>query len=53
MLSGEIEPGDKVRVDVADDDLKFDVEKGGASREVADWVEASPASQALEPTTAR
>ena len=35
VLSGEIEPGDKVLVDAEADDLKFDVEKGAAAQEVS------------------
>jgi ATP-dependent Clp protease ATP-binding subunit ClpC len=53
VLSGEIEPGDKVRVDAEGDDLKFDVEKGAASQEVTDFSEESLAEQMPEPTAAR
>ena len=28
MLGGDVEPGDRVAVDVADGELRFDVEKG-------------------------
>jgi ATP-dependent Clp protease ATP-binding subunit ClpC len=35
VLSGEIEPADKVLVDAEGDDLKFEVEKGAASQEVS------------------
>jgi ATP-dependent Clp protease ATP-binding subunit ClpC len=52
VLSDEIEPGDKVRVDVDVDDLTFDVEKGAASQDVTDWSEES-AAQTPEPTAAR
>jgi ATP-dependent Clp protease ATP-binding subunit ClpC len=53
VLSGEIEPGDKVRVDAEGDDLNFDVEKGAASQEVTGWSEESAATNELEPTAAR
>jgi ATP-dependent Clp protease ATP-binding subunit ClpC len=39
VLSGEVEPGDKVLVEADGDTLKFDVERGGASQEVAAWSE--------------
>jgi ATP-dependent Clp protease ATP-binding subunit ClpC len=35
VLSGEIEPADKVLVDAEGDDLKFEVEKGAAPQEVS------------------
>jgi ATP-dependent Clp protease ATP-binding subunit ClpC len=31
VLSGEVEPGDRIRVDAADGELRFDVEHGGAT----------------------
>jgi ATP-dependent Clp protease ATP-binding subunit ClpC len=47
VLSGEIEPADKVLVDAEGDDLKFEVEKGAAPQEVsnADADEMLVASQ--------
>jgi hypothetical protein len=33
VLSGEIEPGDKVTVDVLERELRFDAAKGGAAQE--------------------
>ena len=30
VLSGALQPGDKVTVDVVDDELEFDVESGGS-----------------------
>jgi hypothetical protein len=52
VLSGEIDAGDKARVDVDGDDLKFDVEKGAASQEVSDWSEEARA-QTPEPAATR
>jgi ATP-dependent Clp protease ATP-binding subunit ClpC len=49
VLSGEVEPGDKARVDADGDELKFDVEKGAASQEVSGWSEESAAAQTREP----
>jgi hypothetical protein len=50
VLSGEAEPGDKVLVEAESHELKFDVQKGGASREVAAWSEESEESEeALTP----
>jgi len=53
VLSGEVEPGDKVRVDADGDDLSFAVEKGGASQEVAAWSEEQEAERTPEPAAAR
>jgi ATP-dependent Clp protease ATP-binding subunit ClpC len=53
VLSGEIEPGDKVRVHADGDNLKFEVEKRAASQEVTGWPEESAATNELEPTAAR
>ena len=53
VLGGEIEPGDKVRVDAEGEDLKFDVEKGAASQEVTDLSEESAAERTPEPTAAQ
>jgi ATP-dependent Clp protease ATP-binding subunit ClpC len=50
VLSGEVEPGDKVLVEADGHELKFDVEKGGASQEVAAWSEGS--EEALTPVRA-
>ena len=47
VLGGEVEPGDNVLVDADDNELHFDVEKGGASQEVTAWSEES--EQALTP----
>jgi ATP-dependent Clp protease ATP-binding subunit ClpC len=52
VLGGEIEPGDRIRVGVDGDELRFDVDKGAASQEVSDWSEASAAAQG-EPAAAR
>jgi ATP-dependent Clp protease ATP-binding subunit ClpC len=40
VLSGEIEPDDKVTVDVLEGDLRFDVEKGGAAAQETERLEA-------------
>jgi ATP-dependent Clp protease ATP-binding subunit ClpC len=53
VLSGEVEPGDKVQVEADRDDLKFDVERGAASQEVTAWSEESEAAQTPEPAAAR
>ena len=53
VLSGEIEPGDKVHVEADGNALKFDVAKGAASQEVTAWPEESEAAQTPEPTEAR
>jgi ATP-dependent Clp protease ATP-binding subunit ClpC len=53
VLNGDIEPGDKVRVDADRDRLTFDVDKGAASQEVSDWSEESAAARTPEPTAAR
>jgi len=42
VLGGEIEPGDRVTVDVLEGDLHFDVERGGASE--AEQVEEAVAT---------
>jgi ATP-dependent Clp protease ATP-binding subunit ClpC len=47
VLGGAVEPGDKVIVDVSDDDLDFQIESGGAH----ELVEAG--DQAEEPAAAR
>jgi ATP-dependent Clp protease ATP-binding subunit ClpC len=52
VLNGEIEPGDKARVDADGDELKFEVEKGAAAEDVTDWSRES-AAQMPEPTAAR
>jgi ATP-dependent Clp protease ATP-binding subunit ClpC len=45
LLNGDIEPGDRVTVDVLEGDLHFDVERGGASvsEEVTEAAERTPA----------
>jgi ATP-dependent Clp protease ATP-binding subunit ClpC len=45
LLNGDIEPGDRVTVDVLEGDLRFDVERGGASvpEEVTEAAEGAPA----------
>jgi ATP-dependent Clp protease ATP-binding subunit ClpC len=53
VLSGEIEPGDKVHVEADGRRLKFDIGKGGASQEVTAWSEESEAAQTPEPAAAR
>jgi len=53
VLSGEIEPGDKVHVEADGSRLKFDVGKGEASHEVTAWSEDSEAAQTPEPAAAR
>ncbi|HEX7145641.1 MAG TPA: AAA family ATPase [Gaiellaceae bacterium] len=53
VLSGEVEPGDKVQVEADGDELKFDVERGAASQEVTAWSEESEAAQTPEPAAAR
>ncbi len=53
VLSGEIEPGDKVHVEADGNELKFDVAKGAASQEVTAWSEESEAAQTPEPAAAR
>jgi len=53
VLSGEIEPGDKVHVEADGNRLKFDVGKGEASQEVTAWSEESEAAQTPEPAAAR
>jgi ATP-dependent Clp protease ATP-binding subunit ClpC len=53
VLSGEIEPGDKVHVEADGSRLKFDVGKGEASQEVTAWSEDSEAAQTPEPAAAR
>jgi ATP-dependent Clp protease ATP-binding subunit ClpC len=53
VLSGEVEPGDKVQVEADGDKLKFDVERGAASQEVTAWSEESEAAQTPEPAAAR
>jgi ATP-dependent Clp protease ATP-binding subunit ClpC len=53
VLSGEVEPGDKVQVEADGDELKFDVERGAASQEVSGWSEESEAPQTPEHATAR
>ena len=47
VLGGAVEPGDKVIVDVSDDDLDFQIESGGAH----ELVEAG--DRAEEPAAAR
>jgi ATP-dependent Clp protease ATP-binding subunit ClpC len=53
VLSGEVEPGDKVQVEADGDELRFDVERGAASPEVTAWSEESEAAQTPEPAAAR
>jgi ATP-dependent Clp protease ATP-binding subunit ClpC len=53
VLSGEVEPGDKVQVEADGDELKFDVGRGAASQEVTAWSEESEAAQTPEPAAAR
>jgi ATP-dependent Clp protease ATP-binding subunit ClpC len=53
VLSGEVEPGDKVQVEADGGELKFDVERGAASQEVTAWSKESEAAQTPEPATAR
>jgi ATP-dependent Clp protease ATP-binding subunit ClpC len=53
VLSGEVEPGDKVQVEADGDDLKFDVERGAASQEVTGWSEESEAAQTAEHAAVR
>jgi ATP-dependent Clp protease ATP-binding subunit ClpC len=48
VLSGEVEPGDKVQIEADGDELKFDVERGAASQEVTGWSEESESAQAAE-----
>jgi hypothetical protein len=45
LLGGEIEPGDRVTVDLLEGDLHFDVERSGApqAEEVTETPERSPA----------
>ena len=50
LLNGDVEPGDRVTVGVAEDDLHFDVERGGAREEVGDWSEEA---KRAESTAAR
>jgi ATP-dependent Clp protease ATP-binding subunit ClpC len=42
VLSGDLEPGDKVKVDVDGDNLRFDADKGGASELVKEEQEQAP-----------
>jgi ATP-dependent Clp protease ATP-binding subunit ClpC len=47
LLGDDIEPGDRVTVDVVEGELHFDIERGGAREEVTDWskeAEATPAT---------
>jgi ATP-dependent Clp protease ATP-binding subunit ClpC len=53
VLSGEAEPGDKVLVEADGNELKFDVEKGGASQKVTDWSEESEEAPTPEHAAAR
>jgi ATP-dependent Clp protease ATP-binding subunit ClpC len=53
VLSGEVEPGDKVQVEADGDELKFDVERGAASQEVTGWSEESEAAPTPEHAAAR
>jgi ATP-dependent Clp protease ATP-binding subunit ClpC len=53
VLSGEVEPGDKVQVEADGDELKFDVERGAASQEVTGWSEQSEAAPTPEHAAAR
>jgi ATP-dependent Clp protease ATP-binding subunit ClpC len=49
VLSGRVEPGDKVVVSVAGDDLEFDVKTGGAA-ELLDAEEEAPTREEPTPT---
>jgi ATP-dependent Clp protease ATP-binding subunit ClpC len=42
VLSGDLEPGDKVKVDADGDKLRFDADKGGASELVKEEQEQAP-----------
>jgi hypothetical protein len=42
VLSGDLEPSDKVKVDADGDDLRFDAEKGGASDLLQEEQEQAP-----------
>jgi ATP-dependent Clp protease ATP-binding subunit ClpC len=53
VLSGEVEPGDKVHVEADGNELRFDVGKGEASQEVTAWSEESEAARTQEPAAAR
>jgi len=53
VLSGEVEPGDKVHVEADGNELRFDVGKGEASQEVTAWSGEPEAAQTPEPTAAR
>jgi len=53
VLSGEAEPGDKVLVEADGHELKFDVERGGASQEVTAWSEGSEEALTPEHAAAR
>jgi hypothetical protein len=46
LLSGAVEPGDRVTVEADDDDLHFEVKKGAAPEAEAGRREAVPASRA-------
>ena len=48
VLGDDVEPGDKVLVEADGDELKFDVQKGGASQEVATWPEEREPERAPE-----
>jgi ATP-dependent Clp protease ATP-binding subunit ClpC len=51
LLSGEVEPGDKVLVEADGEELKFDVEKAGASQEVTAWSEEPEVERMAEHAT--
>jgi ATP-dependent Clp protease ATP-binding subunit ClpC len=53
VLSGEVEPGDKVQVEADGNELKVDVERGAASQEVTGWSEESEAAPTPEHAAAR
>jgi ribosomal 50S subunit-recycling heat shock protein len=53
LLSGDIEPGDRVTVDVTEGDLQFEVERGGAREEVSDWSDEAEEAKTPKSTAAR
>jgi ATP-dependent Clp protease ATP-binding subunit ClpC len=53
LLSGDVEPGDRVTVHVAEGDLHFEVERGAASEEVTAWSEEAEEAQTPENIPAR
>jgi hypothetical protein len=53
LLSGDIEPGDRVTVGETKGDLHFDVERDGAREEVSDWSEEAEEAKTPKSTAAR